>query len=416
MGFLTAFALLVVLAVALPIAMLVVECLAAALGGRHVLGGASPSDANDPRTAILIPAHDEETEIAATLRSLQDHVGESHRVFVVAHNCTDRTAEIARALGAEVLEARDDGAEGKPSALRAGLAALAADPPEIVITLDADCTVNPGGIATLARTTREHAAPVQGTYLFRGPEARSWMQAVSRLALLVKNLARPLGLRRLGLPCVLNGSGCGFPFALLRDALAGEGGIVEDRQYSVDLALAGHPPLYCPDVEVWSRLPADRGSAYEQRRRWEHGNLHVTFFAAPPLLWAGLRRARPSLFLFGLDLLIPPLAFLVLLWGLATAVAAGALLAGGVALPLWISGVAGGALFLGVTLVSLRFEGIAETVRTMVFIPLYVAWKIPLYVTYILRRETRWIRTTRDGTPAEPVPPEGARPKEGETR
>jgi len=124
-----------------------------------------------PRTVVLVPAHDEEDCLPAALRTLEPELGEGDRIVVVAHNCSDRTAMVARARGAEVVEARDAGTGGKPDALKAGLRALDVDPPEVVVIIDADCRVMPGSIRTLAMAAAASGGPVQGDDL-RCPRAR----------------------------------------------------------------------------------------------------------------------------------------------------------------------------------------------------------------------------------------------------
>jgi cellulose synthase/poly-beta-1,6-N-acetylglucosamine synthase-like glycosyltransferase len=398
-------ALIAAAAVALPVAVLALECLAAVLAGERSEGARLCSSDPRPSVVVLIPAHDEEHEIETTLRSILGEV-EPHEILVVAHNCHDRTASLARSLGVRVLEVEDGGAGGKPDAMRAGLAEFTDDPPDVVVTLDADCTVTPRSIEILTRVTRSFDRPVQATYLFDDPrdpstvQYPSTMQSVSRLALLVKNYVRPLGMHRLGLPCLLNGSGSAFPFRLIRDALRSEGGIVEDRVFSIDLALAGYPTRFCPEARVWSRLPEGRGSALEQRRRWEHGNLHLLLTRGPLLVAKGILSARPGLFFLGLDILVPPLALLAFAWGITAILAVSAYLLAGAISPLGVAGSAGALLLISVLSAGVRFQGGAETLRLLIAIPLYVLWKLPLYATYILRREKRWIRTARDANPS----------------
>jgi len=398
-----AVSLVVAIVVAVPIVVLGVECLAAVLLGREPRDDspASRSSASRPGAVILIPAHDEETEIGATLRSIGEQIGEEDRILVVAHNCQDRTGEISRDHGAEVVEARDDGQEGKPEAMRVGLDSLAYAPPEVVVSLDADCTVAPGSIDALVRGVQRTGGPVQGVYLFADPERRSVRQSVSRLALLIKNFVRPLGLSRLGLPCLINGSGVAFPYSLLRDVLRGESSIVEDRMFAIHLALEGYPTRFSSAAEVWSKLPESQSSAYHQRRRWEHGNLHLAFVAAPRLILAGIARARLGIIALGLDLLVPPLALLALVWGVTAALAGGVWFATGSTSPAWVAIGSGALLFVAILTACARFEGVGAAFRLLLGVPIYVAWKAPLYLAYAIRREKRWIRTARDGDPDE---------------
>ena len=77
---------------------------------------------------VLVPAHDEETGLPITLAELRTQLAAGDRVLVIADNCTDGTARVARAAGADVLERTDAHRRGKGYALAAGVQALAAAP------------------------------------------------------------------------------------------------------------------------------------------------------------------------------------------------------------------------------------------------------------------------------------------------
>jgi len=390
---LRALSLVLALAVLVPIVVLAVECFVAALLGRP--RRRAPADAGPrPRTVVLVPAHDEEEGLPRALGSLEGQLGPEDRVLVVAHNCSDGTARIAREHRVDVAEVNDDGTRGKPAALEAGLAALDASRPEVVAILDADCEARPGAIEALARRAHESGGPVQGIYVF--DDGRGGARSVSSLALLVKNLIRPLGLFRLGAPCLLNGSGSAYPFELLRDAPQGKGSIAEDYQLAVDLALAGKPPRFVPEAEVRTRLPGERRSAYRQRTRWEHGHLQLVFRTAPRLALAGLVRGRPALLALAADLAVPPLAFLALAWGASAALATATWLAGGGALAARVAAGSGILLAAAVLAGWIRFLGLGPTLAALARVPAYVAWKVPLYFAYFRDREKRWTKTPRD--------------------
>lgn len=383
-------------AVLVPCAILAIECLAACLPRRRQRFGL----VRVPRTVVLVPAHDEEECLPEALRTIEPELADDDRLVVVAHNCKDRTAMVARALGAEVVEARDEGKGGKPDALKAGLRYLDQDPPEVVVIVDADCRVERGAVRALAMAAASHGGPVQGDYRFAGDGG---FNSISSLALLVKNVIRPLGLTRLGLPCLLNGAGSAYPFEQLRAAPQGEGSIAEDYQLAIDLARAGHPTAFVPEARVRSVLPEREDIALRQRRRWEHGHLALVLRTAPRLLVEGL--LNRNLFFLGIDLLVPPLAFLVLALAGALALGVTAELVQGEPLALWLACAAAGALALGLGTALARFLGVGATLRTLVAVPAYVLRKVPLYLGFFRKRETRWMKTER---PAAPRPAQGS--------
>lgn len=389
---LTGLSWLAALAVCLPMSVVVLEGLMA-LGYRarriREEGWACPD------TVVLIPAHNEESVIGRTLVSLNGDLPENTRLLCVAHNCTDATADIARQHGAEAIEVKDAGTGGKPDALKAGLRWLDANPPEVVVIVDADCTVTRGTIRALAREARRLGHPVMGGYFFAAPEGSQQAASASSLAVMLKNFIRPLGLHRLGLPCLLNGSGSAYPFRVIREAPHGEGSIAEDYQLTIDLLRKGYPTTFVPEARIDGQLPSREQTARKQRRRWEHGHLYLSFRVAPRLMLDGLARLDRDRIALALELAVPPLAFLGLMWGVATilALAVWMIWGGG---PLGLLLVVAGAFGLSVLAAWIRFAGARQTLAALAAVPGYILWKLPIYRDYFGRRETRWMKTSRD--------------------
>ena len=103
------------------------------------------------RIGIIVPAHDEATIIAGTLRSIVSQLAPSDRLIVVADNCSDETASVATECGVETIVRTDSGRRGKGYALDFGIRHLAPARPDIVIVMDSDCQIGPGAIDRLAR-------------------------------------------------------------------------------------------------------------------------------------------------------------------------------------------------------------------------------------------------------------------------
>src|SRR5439155_18560878 len=131
---------------------------------------------------------------------------------------------------------------------------------------------------------------------------------LSAWAFRTKNVVRPRGLRRFGLPCLLTGSGMAFPWRLLRDAPLASGHIVEDMRLGIDLAIAGHPPVFEPFAEIGGELPSGRTAARGQRTRWEHGHLGTMLTQVPRLAREAVRQRRADLAGLALELGVPPLS------------------------------------------------------------------------------------------------------------
>lgn len=344
---------------------------------------------------VMVPAHDEKEGIGRTIAGVQSQLAPGDRVLVVADNCTDDTAGLARAAGAEVIERSDPERRGKGYALAFGIDHVDPSPPDVVIVVDADCRLTPGSIDALVQRAVETQRPVQADYVFQ-PAERSAISMISALATLVRNRVRPRGLRRLDQPCHLTGTGMAFPWSVVRAAPDLGANIVEDLAMGIELALLGHEPLLCIEAAVRSELPSGRSAAMHQRRRWEHGHIATLLQQGPRLLREGILRGRPGLIALGADLIVPPLALLVGLLVLVLGVAGLLLLIGGPTFPAWVAGLALGLVGLGVVVGWARYGREAIPFRYLLLVPLYVVWKIPLYVSFLFgRRERQWRRTER---------------------
>lgn len=349
-----------------------------------------------PRTVILMPAHNEAGGIAGIIDALKPMLSDTLRLLVVADNCSDDTATVARAAGAQVVERHDASARGKGHALAFGRDHLRAEAPDCVIVLDADCVVDPGTLERLSRAARASGRPVQGCILLRPSAHDAPMVQISNFAFLIKNKVRQRGARRLGAPANLGGTGMAMPWALFEGAPLATSDLVEDLALGIHFTRAGRPPLFLEGASGWTD-PADAADTLTQRTRWEHGFIGTALRKAPWLLGAGLASGRPGMIWTGLHLMVPPLALLVSLTGLATIICMLLAFTGAG----WSAAGACGAA-LGTIALLLAFNwwwNGRGTVRgeTLLRVPLYLLWKLPVYLRLAGRRESQWVRTKRAG-------------------
>jgi cellulose synthase/poly-beta-1,6-N-acetylglucosamine synthase-like glycosyltransferase len=351
------------------------------------------------RIVVIVPAHDEESAIEATLTSLISELPSSRQVLVVADNCNDDTVKIAFKCGVEVIERRHDTDRGKGFALEYGVQHLCNRPnyPEHVIFIDADCFVRQGSLHALIEQCINSGRPVQALYIMKSKGVPSPRQKVADFAWVVKNWVRPLGLLNLGLPCQLMGTGLAIPFELLRKLRLGSANIVEDMKLGLDCAKIGSPPVFCPTALIVSYFPEEEANVKSQRARWEHGHLGMIFSEAfGTLKFALSRRDRNSLAM-ALDLMIPPLAFLVLILSAITVFAVAVFWLSETGLiVLTLLAILSLSLAGGMILSWHRFGRKIISFRELLWLPVYVIGKLPLYARYWIRRETEWIRTGRD--------------------
>lgn len=384
--------LLALLVLAVPVLVLLVQVLAARLASPL----SSPAGERRPRIAVLVPAHNEAAGIAEVVRGIRDQLVPGDRLLVVADNCSDTTAVLARAAGAEVSERFHDTLRGKGYALDHGIRQLAGDAPEVLVMVDADCLLGRGALDRIARVCAHSGRPVQALYLMHAPENTGPMRRIAEFAWVVKNLVRPLGFHKLGQPCQLMGTGMAFTWEQIRAAELASGHIVEDMKLGVDLAYAGQAPLFCPDAMVYSFFPSSDAGAQTQRTRWEHGHLSVIMSYVPRLLGGAVKTGNGALAALALDLCVPPLALLIVMTAAAWTVSALGWLLFSWSWPLALATV----LLLSIAAaVLLAWSGFARQVLSLSELMAafgYVARKLPLYFKFVFNRQVEWVRSKRD--------------------
>lgn len=368
------------------------------------------------RLAVMIPAHDEEAAIGRTLRSVSalDYPPERTETFVVADNCTDRTAEVARAHGATVLERTDADRRGKGQALRWAFDDLLGRDPawDGFVVIDADSTISRNFLRVMDAHLASGAEAVQAADLVE-PNPESWSSEVTRLGFTLYNYARPLGRSVFGGSAGLRGNGMGFGAGLLRRVPWNAFGVTEDLQYGLELVLRGVPVRFAPSATVLATMPSEAENAESQRARWEQGRAPVRGRYGPLLLSAFLRRGSFRLLDAWIDLMTPPFVQLMAIVGAALLLhAAASAFFPEFFLPYlaaWAAVVAAGLVHVLAGLVSARAD--ARLYGALLAVPRFALWK------FLLRRKRRttappseWVRTTRE-TPGtgDPGTDDGAR-------
>lgn len=349
-----------------------------------------------PRITVLVPAHDEAVTIGKTVASLLPELGDRDRLLVVADNCTDETAAIARAGGAEVISRSDTSRRGKGYALDYGVRHLAEDPPDVVVVIDADCRASNGSVARIAGLAAALHRPVQAYDVVNPPDGpRSLYLSMASFAWRVKNLVRPLGCLRLGLACQLMGTGMAIPWSLINRSNLATSEIVEDLVFGLELARAGHPTLFCPDAVVTSEFPLARSGQKTQRDRWEAGHLSTIAGRLPGLLLDAVRRGDRVLLALVLDAAVPPLAFLAAAILLFTVLALPAAIFAG-SFYVFKLAIASCLLFaIAVLLAWWRSGRDILTFWQLVLAPGYILPKLGTYVRLLAGRRPEWIRSDR---------------------
>ncbi len=347
-----------------------------------------------PRLAVVVPAHDEEHGIAATVASVLPQLAPGDRLLVVADNCTDGTAAVARSSGAEVVERVDPARRGKGHAMAAGVRELERDPPAVVVFVDADCLLGEGALDRLARIVATSGRPAQADYRMEVPEHAIHAVRLLQFAWILRNHTRALGLQRLAGCCQLHGSGMAIPWGALQSVCLATGDIVEDLRLGLELARAGFAPEACPEAMVRSTFPATPRGRSHQRRRWEHGHLATMVRRVPGLLLRSVVLRDLRLAGMALDVLVPPLALLSAMVLLHVVLATWLVVAGGSALALVLATAAALLLVTAVLAGWLRDGTKVVPATAFLLAPLHMLRRLPSQLAFLFSRP-RWQRAER---------------------
>jgi cellulose synthase/poly-beta-1,6-N-acetylglucosamine synthase-like glycosyltransferase len=348
---------------------------------------------------VLVPAHDEEAHVAGVVHDLRalDYPRDRFDVVVVADNCSDRTAEVARASGARVLVRTDPDRRGKGYALRWAFDhLLERGDDDAIVVVDADTRVSKNLLSAFAARLATGSQVLQAHYGVSNA-SDSWRTRLMALAFAVFHGVRSLARERLGLSCGLRGNGMAFTREVLVAVPPRAWSVVEDLEYGIQLGLSGHRVQYVEEAEVLGEMASAEESSRSQRRRWEGGRRAVARTYAPTLLRRAWSLRSPMLADLALDTLVPPLATLVA-WaalGLAACVLAAALDLTPRVAP-WLLGVSVVALALYV-LRGWALSGTgARGLLDLLLAPAYVTWKVLLRFLPGPHRPREWVRTERD--------------------
>jgi cellulose synthase/poly-beta-1,6-N-acetylglucosamine synthase-like glycosyltransferase len=348
--------------------------------------------------AILVPAHNEETMLGTLLNSLEglDYPDGSYTVYVVADNCTDGTAELARSTNrVHVYERFDNIRRGKGYALNWLLQKL--EEAQLIydayVVLDADSVVAPAFLQVMNRKLMQGARALQALYtVLNNTESPS--TALRWIALTLMNHVRPLGRNALGGSSTLTGNGMCFSRALLIRHPWRAFSVGEDYQYYLTLVENGERVCYVPEAIVYSTMPITFRQMRTQDVRWEAASHdQKAWWVALKFLGAGLRARDFVRIEAVVELLTPPLSSLMFCCWLVLVASLLTWFPPGLLLSLMLIG--GLASYIGTALYLLHPP--RTVYKAILYAPGFVLWK--MWVFLVLSRSKKhageWVRTSR---------------------
>ncbi|HEU5369279.1 MAG TPA: glycosyltransferase family 2 protein, partial [Ktedonobacterales bacterium] len=347
------------------------------------------------RFALLIPAHNEEAVLGDLLASLRqlDYPPALMDVQVVADNCTDATAAIAREAEVFVHERQDASEIGKGYALRWLLKQVQTlgRQYDAYVVIDADTALSPNFLRVMDARLQAGQTIIQSQYRVQNGQ-ESWASGLRSVAFALFNHLRPLGRSALGWSSGLKGTGMCFKASVVQQFGWDSFSLTEDVEYHVGLVTAGLRVAYAPEAVISSAMPTSLKQAKTQQARWERGRLELVRRHVPRLLWGTLRTGNLALFDAAMEIIVPPLSVVA---GLIFGCCAGALLlSSSLGIRLGLGLLVGLLLYIVIGLRLARLPLAAY--RSLLFAPAYIIWKLWVYlVALIPAGERRWVRTSR---------------------
>jgi cellulose synthase/poly-beta-1,6-N-acetylglucosamine synthase-like glycosyltransferase len=292
-----------------PIGYLLVLALAAIRAPKPVVYAGRPAST---RFAIAIPAHNEASVIAATVRRLHnlDYPADMFTIHIIADHCSDDTAALARQAGAIVHERNHGPRTGKGAALAWLFKLILDDSYDAVVVFDSDTLVEADFLRLMDAHLAQGAQVIQGQHIIRNPRS-GWFPALTWAMFLIDNRFQNLGRVNLGWSAKNMGDSICFRADILHRLGWGEG-LTEDYQLRQRLLLAGIKISYEPCARGYGEAPQTWAQARAQRARWLRGTRQVSRQLAYRLLVEAIRRRDLALLDGALQANLPSFSTLTL--------------------------------------------------------------------------------------------------------
>lgn len=237
--------------------------------------GLTQQEEKEHRFAVLICARNEENVILNLLASLEKQSYRNFEIFVVADNCTDRTAAVCRAQGTHVYERFNEAQKGKGYALHWGIGRLLSEEKgnfDALCVFDADNLASPDFLKEMNTALCADADVALG-YRDTKNVHDSWVSEVYSIYWLMLQRFYHSARHNVGLSSMVGGTG----FAFKLSALGQEGwttySLTEDVEFSIQQILKGNKIVPARKAVFYDEQPATFGVSVKQRLRWIIGGM-----------------------------------------------------------------------------------------------------------------------------------------------
>ena len=234
----------------------------------------------------IIPAHNEESVIASLIESLkaQDYPKELLDIYVIADNCTDNTAKIARNLGAIVYERFDDTRKTKGYAMQWFLDKKIKENADYdaFCVFDADNIAHKDFIKIMNKKLCQGEEVVQGYRDIKNP-TDNWITAGYAIFYWTMNRLYHLARYNVGLSPLINGTGFMVKFDVVKPDGWNTKTLTEDIEFSLKNIIQGRKLGWAVDAKVYDEQPTGFMQSWRQRARWTVGHIQCIHEYTKPL-------------------------------------------------------------------------------------------------------------------------------------
>ena len=237
-------------------------------------------DDREHKFLAIIPAHNEEAVVGNLVKSLldQEYPKDKLDIYVIADNCNDKTAQIARDLGVNVFERFEDDPKKKTkgAALNKFLGMILADPKkydyDAFCVFDADNIVDSKFFVGMNKHLSQGEEVVQGYRDIKNP-SDSWIAAGYALFYWTMHRFYHLARYNAGLSTLMNGTGFMVKMDVIRDEGWNTKTLTEDIEFSLKTIISGKKVGWATEAICYDEQPVQFGPSWTQRSRWTVGHI-----------------------------------------------------------------------------------------------------------------------------------------------
>ena len=228
------------------------------------------------RFMTIIPAHNEEKVVVNLIESLKklDYPKDLYDIYVIADNCTDKTAEVAKKAGAIVYERFDETKKTKGYALNWFLQQKIKEnaPYDAFFVFDADNIVDKNFIKNMNKKLCQGEDVVQGYRDIKNP-SDNWITAGYAIFYWQMHRFYHLARYNIGLSPLLNGTGFMVKFDVIKPQGWDTETLTEDIEFSLKRIIKGKKLGWATDAIVYDEQPTGFRQSWSQRSRWTVGHI-----------------------------------------------------------------------------------------------------------------------------------------------